>query len=47
MKINYLYGYNCDSYIYIIAGEILTIIDCGTGLHNDEVEQGIKKNDKP
>jgi hydroxyacylglutathione hydrolase len=43
MKINYLYGRNYDSNIYIITGEKPTIIDCGTGLHNDEVEQGIKR----
>ena len=43
MKIHYIYGRNSDSNIYVILGEIPTIIDCGTGLHNEEVVRDIKK----
>ena len=43
MKIHCIYGCNSDSNIYIILGENSTIIDCGTGLHNEEVARYIKK----
>lgn len=47
MKINCLYGHNYDSNIYIITGEKPTIVDCGTGLHESEVTQEIKKRINP
>ena len=47
MKINYLYGHNYDSNIYIITGEKPTIIDCGTGLHKTEVAEEIKRRINP
>ena len=43
MKICCIYGYNFDSNIYIIDGEIPTIIDCGTGLYNEDVIKKINK----
>ena len=43
MKIHCIYGCNSDSNIYIILGENPAIIDCGTGLHNEEVVRDIKK----
>ena len=43
MKIHCIYGRNSDSNIYVILGENPTVIDCGTGLHNEEVVRGIKK----
>ena len=42
MKINCIYGHNFDSNIYLILGEETTIIDCGTGLYNSEVNSNIK-----
>lgn len=43
MKIDYLYGRDYDSNIFIVTGEKPTIIDCGTGLYNTEVSKGIKR----
>jgi len=43
MKIHCIYGRNYDSNIYVITGENPTIIDCGTGLHNEEVVRDINK----
>ncbi|MGF3554346.1 MAG: MBL fold metallo-hydrolase [Thermoplasmatota archaeon] len=43
MEINYIYGRNYDSNIYIINGEKPTIIDCGTGLHSIEITEEIKR----
>jgi len=43
MKIHCIYGRNSDSNIYTILGENPTIIDCGTGLYNEEVVRDIKK----
>jgi len=37
MEIHCICGINYDSNIYIILGENPTIIDCGTGLYNDQV----------
>ena len=42
MKIHCIYGRNYDSNIYIILGENPTIIDCDTGLNNEEVDRDIK-----
>ena len=42
VNIHCIYGRNYDSNIYIIKGEIPTIIDTGTGLHHDEVAKKIK-----
>lgn len=41
-KIYCIYGIDYDSNIYIILGEIPTIIDTGTGLHYVEVAKRIK-----
>jgi len=41
-KIYCIYGRDYDSNIYIILGEIPTIIDTGTGLHHEEVAKKIK-----
>ncbi|GAG10135.1 unnamed protein product, partial [marine sediment metagenome] len=43
MEIHCIYGHDYDSNIYIIKGEIPTVIDCGTGLYNKEVVRDIKK----
>ena len=43
MGIHCIYGYNSDSNIYIILGENPSIIDCGTGLHYEEIAREIKK----
>ncbi|RLF41113.1 MAG: MBL fold metallo-hydrolase [Thermoplasmata archaeon] len=42
-RIHCIYGRNYDSNIYIILGEIPTIVDTGTGLHHDEVIKNIKR----
>ena len=41
MEIHCIYGRSYDSNIYIIVGESPTIIDCGTGLHHNEVAKVI------
>jgi len=43
MEIHCICGHDYDSNIYIIKGEIPTVIDCGTGLYNKEVVRDIKK----
>jgi glyoxylase-like metal-dependent hydrolase (beta-lactamase superfamily II) len=43
MKIHTIPGYQFDSNIYIIDGEIPTIIDTGTGLHQNLVEKELKR----
>jgi len=43
MKIHCIDGYNSDSNIYIILGDNPSIIDCGTGLYNENVVEEIKK----
>lgn len=43
MKIHCIYGISYDSNIYVITGKKITIVDCGTGLHQDYVEDKIKK----
>jgi hydroxyacylglutathione hydrolase len=43
MDINIIYGQGYDSNIYIIKGEIPTIIDCGTGMRHTIVLKDIKK----
>jgi glyoxylase-like metal-dependent hydrolase (beta-lactamase superfamily II) len=42
MKVNYIYGVEYDSNIYLISGKNPTIIDCGTGLHSQYVIDKIK-----
>ena len=42
MKVNYIYGVEYDSNIYLISGKNPTIIDCGTGLHSQYVTDKIK-----
>ena len=41
MEIHCIYGFNYDSNIYVILGEKPTIVDCGTGLYNDQVVKKI------
>jgi len=41
MEIHCIYGHSYDSNIYIVTGENPTIIDCGTGLHHNEVAKVI------
>jgi glyoxylase-like metal-dependent hydrolase (beta-lactamase superfamily II) len=43
MKIFCIYGYNFDSNIYVILGKNPTIIDCGTGLYENEVFKKLNK----
>ncbi len=43
MKIHCIPGRNYDSNIYVILGEVPTIIDTGTGLHHVEVTREIKR----
>ncbi len=43
MKIHCIYGLSYDSNIYVIVGKKITIIDCGTGFHQNYVEEKIKK----
>jgi len=43
MQIHCIYGHDFDSNIYIILGENPTIIDCGTGLYDNEVVGSLKK----
>ena len=43
MKIHCIYGINYDSNIYIVTGKIPTIIDCGTGLNQKDVEDKIRE----
>ncbi len=43
MKVYCINGYKFDSNVYIINGNIPTIIDCGTGLYNKELIKKIKK----
>jgi glyoxylase-like metal-dependent hydrolase (beta-lactamase superfamily II) len=47
MKINCLYGRNYDSNIYIIEGDVPTLVDCGTGLYKIKVAQDIKRKINP
>lgn len=47
MKIHCIYGRNSDSNIYVVLGKNPTVIDCGTGLHNEEVVRVIKKIGDP
>jgi len=47
MKINCISGIQYDSNIYIIDGEIPTIIDCGTGLNQKYVDDKIKQTINP
>jgi len=47
MNIYCIYGHNFDSNIYVILGEKPTIIDTGTGLHNEEVIGEIKRLANP
>lgn len=41
MEVHCIYGFNYDSNIYIVLGKKPTIIDCGTGLFNDQVAKKI------
>lgn len=43
MRVCYIYGRNYDSNIFVILGEKPTIVDCGTGLSQEEVAEDIKK----
>lgn len=43
MEIYCIYGVEYDSNIYIIKGATPTVIDCGTGLHSEYVEEKIKE----
>jgi glyoxylase-like metal-dependent hydrolase (beta-lactamase superfamily II) len=43
MAFYHIYGISYDSNIYVITGENPTIIDCGTGLHSNYVEDKIKE----
>lgn len=43
MAFYHIYGISYDSNIYVITGEKPTIIDCGTGLHSNYVEDKIKE----
>jgi len=43
MKVHCIFGIGYDSNIYVTAGKVPTIIDCGTGLHQEYVEDKIKK----
>jgi len=47
MKVECIYGIDYDSNMFIIDGEKPSIIDCGTGLHQDYVEEKIKEIIKP
>jgi glyoxylase-like metal-dependent hydrolase (beta-lactamase superfamily II) len=47
MKVQYIYGIEYDSNIYVISGKNPTIIDCGTGLHNQYVTDKIKEYINP
>jgi len=41
MEIHCICGFNYDSNIYVILGEKPTIVDCGTGLYNNQVVKKI------
>lgn len=43
MEIICIYGIDYDSNIYLVKGKNPTIVDCGTGLHHNYVEDEIKK----
>jgi len=43
MTVSCIYGIQYDSNIFVITGKNPTIIDCGTGLHNQYVEEKIRK----
>lgn len=43
MKIRCIYGIDYDSNIYVVEGKNPTIVDCGTGLHQEHVADEIKK----
>jgi len=43
MKVRCIYGVDYDSNIYVVEGKNPTIVDCGTGLHNQYVADEIKK----
>lgn len=43
VNIHCIYGRNYDSNIYIILGDLPTIIDTGTGLHHEEVAREINR----
>jgi glyoxylase-like metal-dependent hydrolase (beta-lactamase superfamily II) len=47
MKIHCIYGIDYDSNVYVINGEIPTVIDTGTGLHQEYVSENIKKHVDP
>ena len=43
MKVYCIYGIEYDSNVYLIPGEIPTIIDCGTGLHSKYIIDKVKE----
>ena len=43
MEIHCIYGVEYDSNIYIVKGAEPALIDCGTGLHSEYVEERIKE----
>jgi len=43
MGVHCIYGVEYDSNIYIVTGSKPAIIDCGTGLHSEYVEEKIKE----
>lgn len=47
MEITCIHGIDYDCNIYLIKGKNPTIIDCGTGLHEQYVEEEIKKRIRP
>ena len=47
MKIHCIYGVGYDSNIFIVEGDEPSVIDCGTGLHQDYVNDKIKKIIEP
>ena len=43
MKIFVIYGRNYDSNIYVVVGEVVTVIDTGTGFYHEEIIKEISR----